>query len=1045
MAKLGFWQGNRKEPGAAADSGDLPAVPAPVTSGRNPAPAAPSASRSEAVLLLQNYEESGQGWFWAIDHNGCLTYLTDWVAPLLLRTPESIVGTPFADLFLPGDAEAGAHRTLPFLLMKRSKFEKLSLRANLSGDERWWQLSGAPQFDAAGNFTGYRGNGVDITEQRKSSEHASKLAMYDSLTGLPNRRRMAEILESYLVALDVQKRACAVILIDLDRFKQVNDTLGHPAGDALLKQVSERLLRIVGDRERVFRLGGDEFQIIVRDCDDRGVLGDLANEIIASLSQPYTIAGSRCVIGASIGVAISPFDGQTSDALIRNADLALYAAKEGGRGRFRFFSNELLEAAEDRRVLEEDLRDALAKGEIQLFYQPIVDAKTNITTGVEALVRWHHPERGPISPALFIPIAEETNLIERLGEWALFKACEDAASWPGKLRVAVNVSPIQFAKEGLPAIVMSALAASGLSPERLELEITEGVFLSESSATDAMFETLKDIGVRLALDDFGTGYSSLSYLRTAPFDKIKIDQSFVRAATLPASRNRAIIAAIVALAEALGMETTAEGIESHDQLELIRSLGVSHVQGYIYSKAIAGEDVKTRLEMGAWEIVPVGPARQRAARHSMYRKVGAILGNYYRSVLVRNLSESGALIEGLVDVPLGTLLMIDFGEGQLAFARVRRARKGQYGIEFEQPLVSDGNGGLCTSHRVTPYALSKAGLPSANAPGTLPETDSGNSDALEALRTKLGMSLAPGVMQLIAPPTGGHATDTGAAAGADAPGDADGDGAAGNGLQTTETPVIRQIAERYLELTREDGLQHDIDRDYLTADILPRFGHLRQDELKPSHVADWLAMKIKDEGYPPSKVSRLQSLLGQMYVLAMQWGMPVSAQTLQSLPVFNRETRERCLTPEEVERLNQAVQASLNPQLKFIVTLLMMTGTRQRELLEACWEDVDLDLGLWRIPAPEPGRSRTVTLIPGAIAILRELPRFDDCPHVIVNPVTRKPYRSFHASWDSARKKAGLADVEIDDLRHTPYVDPAPQHRPVETVKTVLRRTVGHV
>lgn len=315
-------------------------------------------------------------------------------------------------------------------------------------------------------------------------------------------------------------------------------------------------------------------------CEDRGIVAELASEIVTSLSQPYSFQGNRCIIGASIGIAVAPADGRSSTDLIRNADLALYSSKSRGRGCFGFFSTDLLKAAEDKRTLEEDLRDALARGEMSLAYQPIVHARSNQITGVEALIRWTHPTRGPVSPALFIPIAEEAGIVAQLGNWALRQACTDAMTWPGKLRVAVNVSPVQF-NDALPATVTAALAGSGLPPERLELEITEGVFLSDPAAADAMFTTLKQIGVRLALDDFGTGYSSLGYLRTAPFDKIKIDQTFVREATVAGSRNSAIIAAIVALAEALDMETTAEGIEYMDQLDLIRSLKVSHVQGWV--------------------------------------------------------------------------------------------------------------------------------------------------------------------------------------------------------------------------------------------------------------------------------------------------------------------------------------------------------------------------------------------------------------------------------------------------------------------------------
>ena len=676
--------------------------------GKQRGDAAPNLHTREALLLLQNYEESGQGWFWSTDAKGRLTYITDSVARLMGRTNGQLLGTALTDLFLPVDSHGERQRTLPFLLTKQSKFDKLPLRSAFEGDDRWWAISGRPQFDGSGRFAGYRGSGTDITAQRRSAEDASRLALYDSLTGLANRFHISKKLDTTLATFAPQQRSCAIMLLDLDRFKQVNDTLGHPAGDALLKQVAERLLKIVGDKEMVSRLGGDEFQILLPDVEDRGKLGDMAADIIASLSQPYSVEGSRCIIGVSVGVAIAPFDGEGSDDLVRNADLALYAAKGNGRGRFSFYSSDLHQAAEQRRALEDDLRDALARGEIELGYQPVVHSRSDMVTGVEALVRWTHRDRGVISPAVFIPIAEEANLIWKLGEWVLRKACEDAASWPGDMRVAVNVSPIQFANADLPKIVSQALTATGLAPGRLELEITESVFLGDTAETNRMFKALKELGVRLALDDFGTGYSSLGYLQSAPFDKIKIDQSFVRDATVPGSRNGAIIAAIVALAEALEMETTAEGIESLDQLDLIRKLNVSHAQGYVYSKAVPHAELLAHARAGSWTIKPSGPARQRNDRFSLFRKVGAIHDNHRYNVVIRNLSTTGAFIEGILDVPVGTRFVIDFGEGQLVTATVRRSQKHQQGVEFEQTMVSDGNGGLCTRHRVSPYLIAAA-------------------------------------------------------------------------------------------------------------------------------------------------------------------------------------------------------------------------------------------------------------------------------------------------------------------------------------------------
>ncbi|MBB4097872.1 putative bifunctional diguanylate cyclase/phosphodiesterase [Sphingomonas kyeonggiensis] len=672
----------------------------------------PDPLAAEHLRLFRNYEAMDLGWFWATDAEGRIAYISEGAARSLGVTGDALIGRDLISLFKNANEEADVERrrTMPFQMARQARFDAIPLLVDIVGEERWWALSGQPTRDSRGSFGGYLGHSVDVTREQRAAHESNRLAMYDPLTGLPNRRRMSTLLDSTIAAFRNQQRPCALMLIDLDRFKAINDSLGHPVGDALLKQVAERLSTIVGNSEQIARMGGDEFQVILPDAHNRVGIFDLANRIIESLSHPYMINGSRCLIGASIGIAVSPFDASTSDELVRNADLALYAAKGAGRGRARFFSADLLQAAEDRRLLEHDLIDALSKGELAVHYQPIVGARSEEVTGFEALLRWNHPKRGRISPAIFIPIAEDANLIPQLGEWTLRQACIDAAKWPGELRVAVNVSPIQFASEALPAIVMSALANSGLAPERLELEITESVFLEDGSETDARFAALKRLGVRLALDDFGTGYSSLGYLKTAPFDKIKIDQSFVRGTTEEGARNQAIIAAIVALANALGMETTAEGIESFDQLETMRKLNVSHIQGFLYSRAVASEELATHFKDGKWVIQPQGPARQRHIRHTTFRKVGVIHDNHYYPAVLKNVSASGALIDGIVDVPEGTQFVVDLGEGQMAVATVRRSMNQQQGIEFEQPLVEDANGVLTTRHRVSPKLITEAGL-----------------------------------------------------------------------------------------------------------------------------------------------------------------------------------------------------------------------------------------------------------------------------------------------------------------------------------------------
>ncbi|MGX7895569.1 EAL domain-containing protein [Tsuneonella sp. HG222] len=638
---------------------------------------------SRARDILAEYEETGQGWFWETDRRSQLTYVSSPVAEMLGGETEDLLGRPLKTLFDLSQAQEG-ERTLTFHLSARSAFQELAVRA-ATADERWWSVSGRPIYDHFDNFVGFRGSGTDLTEKRRSQEHATRLATFDSLTGLANRFQMAQSLEKILSAPQEMHRCCAVFLIDLDRFKQVNDTLGHPAGDALLKQVAQRLERAVGKMGMVGRLGGDEFKIIIPNRIERRRLGELAERVIHSLSQPYSLDGHTAIIGASVGIALSPADGKTSEELIRNADLALYAAKDGGRGRFHFYAQELHAEAEARASLEKDLRAAIQLGELQLFYQPVVATATEQIVGFEALMRWKHPKRGWIPPSKFISIAEDSGLISQMGEWALRTACADLARWPESVRCAVNVSPLQFANRNLPAIVTHAIASAEIDPARLELEITESVFLNDDEGTDAMFAALKGIGVRLALDDFGTGYSSLGYLKKAPFDKIKIDQSFVRGATEPGSRNGAIIASITSLAQQLGMDTTAEGVETLDELDLVRMHGCSHVQGYIYEQPLAADAATERLETGL-AAVARGPRSARAPRQTTLRKVlldhqGAIYNG-----TVRNISSGGAMIEGLWNVPVGTIFQIQLAKGASVTATTRWSQDDRMGVEFATPI-----------------------------------------------------------------------------------------------------------------------------------------------------------------------------------------------------------------------------------------------------------------------------------------------------------------------------------------------------------------------
>jgi diguanylate cyclase (GGDEF)-like protein len=435
---------------------------------------------------------------------------------------------------------------------------------------------------------------IDVTEKRNSEKQIAFLAHHDPLTGLANRVQLREHIEKTLRYVKHGGKA-SVLCLDLDNFKIVNDTLGHSVGDALLCAVARRLRDLVGDRDLVSRTGGDEFSIVQSGAElPAEAAADLAARIVEALSVPFELGGHHVVIGASVGVAIAPDDGDDADQLLKNADMALYRAKEDGRAGFHFFKSEMDVKAQARRVLELDLRNAVSAGEFEVFYQPIVNLAENKISGFEALLRWNHPTRGRVVPNEFIPLAEETGLICGIGEWVIRQACAEARKWPSDLRVAVNVSPVQFRNKTLVASVVSALATSGLRPDLLELEITETVLMTNNEATLAALHQLRGLGVRISMDDFGTGYSSLSYLRSFPFDKIKIDQSFVRD-LIERPDAIAIIRAVTGLGNSFGMTTTAEGVETQEQLDQMRAEGCSEVQGYFYSKPVPSSEIAQLL------------------------------------------------------------------------------------------------------------------------------------------------------------------------------------------------------------------------------------------------------------------------------------------------------------------------------------------------------------------------------------------------------------------------------------------------------------------
>jgi diguanylate cyclase (GGDEF)-like protein/PAS domain S-box-containing protein len=552
--------------------------------------------KSETVsLLLREFEDSGADWLWQTDVARCATHVSPRFAYALGTEAKSVEGQPLLKL-IAGDAwEQGQYpaelHQLADRLKRRESFSNLIVPVKFSGVQRWWELSASPRHSEEGNFLGFRGVGSDVTEQRESANKISHLARFDTLTGLPNRLFLTETLANALKDADKWRRRCGFLMIDLDRFKAVNDTLGHPVGDRLLAQVARRLKLIMTDNELCGRLGGDEFAVVIMDASDPNYVATLSRRIIESLSRPYDVDQNTLFIGASIGSALGPVDGRTVDLLMRSADLALYRSKDQGGNTHHSYQHKLHANAEERRLMEFELRAALEREQFHVEYQPVVNARgDNALVGFEALLRWVNPKFGNVSPVKFIPVAEDARLIVSIGDFILRRACKDAMSWPETACVAVNISVDQLTSANFVETVMSALRESGLPASRLELEVTESIFLRDGTLAVQVLDQIRSLGVKLSLDDFGTGYSSLGYLRNVRFDTIKVDRSFVQGAAKNKAESLAIIRAVVALADSLNIATTAEGVETEGELAMIQQLGCKKIQGYYFGRPMVFAD-----------------------------------------------------------------------------------------------------------------------------------------------------------------------------------------------------------------------------------------------------------------------------------------------------------------------------------------------------------------------------------------------------------------------------------------------------------------------
>jgi diguanylate cyclase (GGDEF)-like protein len=563
-------------------------------------------SNETVSLLLNEFEEQGSDWLFEIDGFGNIINPSDRFAQMCQRPIETLERKPLGELLQPECANE-----LNNQLSSRLPFKHKIVSLLIGGDKKWWSINARPTQEGH-----WRGIMTDITAQRQAEEQVSHLARFDGLTNLPNRFDFNQRLYHFL---NTGSGKVALMYIDLDNFKTINDTLGHPIGDRLLSEVAKRLQNCVSTEDVVARLGGDEFAVIVGEKRLEHV-DKIAEDIVTRMAQVFSLGENDVVIGASVGIASAPQDTTDADVLIRKADLALYAAKTAGRNRAMHFSADMDEAAQHRRMLEMDLRSAIAKGEFKLHYQSLVDITSEETTGYEALIRWEHPERGTVMPNDFIHIAEETGMILQIGEWVIRQAVSDLRNWADPISVSINLSPIQMRSPSLITTMAQAIAINQVDPSRICLEITENVLMQDSEANIETLHALRRLGLKIALDDFGTGYSSLNYLRSFPFSKIKIDRCFITDIDVREDC-QAIVRSVVDLAKSLGMTTTAEGVERKAQFEALQLQGCSEVQGFLFSKAIAIEGL-SNLRQPSGNIVKMNEIILSTQSQMIERKAG---------------------------------------------------------------------------------------------------------------------------------------------------------------------------------------------------------------------------------------------------------------------------------------------------------------------------------------------------------------------------------------------------------------------------------------
>ncbi|MCU0948294.1 MAG: EAL domain-containing protein, partial [Porphyrobacter sp.] len=669
----------------------------------------------ELSRVIKLVSASDVGIFWSTDASGRIETFWGPQLPALNAAVDTLVGQKLTEVFrdVQDESELAQQRSLALRLSSRSKINNHLVRwsdDNEAVADIWLQLSGRPHFEG-GEFLGYHGLATDVTSLVIDRQNRLLHERQDEATGFHNAAYFAKRFEKVVKSLIFSERACSLIVIEIDHFRQAAQRYGLETANAVIAEVAGRIRTVLQDRGEVGRVASDQFHVIFPDVDDRGVIADICDRIGRMVSQPYRFENRRIQLGASIGVAMAPFDAVTAPQLLDAANLALRSIKRAGASGYGFYSVELAEESNRDIVIQQELEGALSRGEFRLEYAPIVCVHSNEIITFKGQLRWNSPELGEVPHATFWPIIESSDASVTIGEWMLRQACEDAAKWKYAPRLSLGLPQGFLKAPHMRNVLSDAIAISHLAYSRLEIEVSEEFIAANFEAATKLLQDMSQRGAKIAVTAFGEGSSSISLLADIEFDRVEISPALIRTWAQQPARATAILSAIVSLAKSFDVVTSAIDIDAQDVLAAVASCGVDWAQGPIFSDSLTHAQITDPDSGALTHLKPKGPARQRAERITVLRKIGLVHEDHYYDVLLRNISKTGAKVAGLAGVPVGTEVVLDLGGGQLAVASVVNSDEKSQGLRFEVPLVDDGHGGLMTRYRISPYALAEAGMP----------------------------------------------------------------------------------------------------------------------------------------------------------------------------------------------------------------------------------------------------------------------------------------------------------------------------------------------